>query len=56
MRGTQEKIGLLAAVTSEYRGTQHSSENGSAAPFKSRRFFCVVSVQAARVTYLQGVI
>ena len=26
MRGTQEKIGLLAAVNSEYRGTLHSSE------------------------------
>jgi hypothetical protein len=44
MRGTQEKIGLLAAVTSEYRGTQHSSENGSAAPFKSRPFFARFSV------------
>lgn len=39
MFGTQEKIGLLVTVASEYRGTQHSSENGSAAPFKSRRFF-----------------
>ena len=57
MRGTQEKIGLLAAVTSEYRGTQHSSENGSAAPFKSRRFFCAVQcVMLTRIVYLQGTI
>lgn len=51
MRGTQEKIGLLATVDSEYRGTQHSSENGWAAPFKSRPFFCVVQcVTLTRIT------
>lgn len=44
MRGTQEKIGLLATVDSEYRGTQHSSENGLAAPFKSRHLFLRSSV------------
>jgi hypothetical protein len=43
MRGMQEKIGLLAAVTSEYRGTQHSSERlgGSA---KAAAFFARFSV------------
>ena len=57
MFGTQEKIGLLVTVASEYRGTQHSSENGSAAPFKSRHLFCVVQcVTLTRIIDLQAVI
>jgi hypothetical protein len=49
---------MLGFSTAVFQSTvaHRTRLNGSAAPSKSRRFFCVVSVQAARVTYLQGVI
>jgi len=51
MRGMQEKIGLLAAVDSEYRGTQHSSEwfGGS---IQKPPLFCVV--QCVTLTRIAG--